>query len=206
MKTKIASITYGIISVLGLMMMLSGENVFVVLALVLGLLLLGHREIWSLIRHRRLPVIDERVRENLTGAMRLTGVFFFIASIVLILLLHFNVFKNTPTGLIVSGQLVVVGIIYLVSYHYYDRVLPNLGERATRWLKICLVTAGLSLSTTAFAIVLHNAFYGLFGVEEGVFFILGLLVSPAVFAISLLASVAVFLKGLWTSFSGSEQA
>ena len=59
--------------------------------------------------------------------MRLTGVFFFIASIVLILMMRFNVFKDTPTALIISGQLVLVGIVYVVAYHYYDRVRPNLG-------------------------------------------------------------------------------
>jgi predicted transporter len=100
---------------LGLMMLLSRENVYVVIALVLGFLLLGHREFWSLVRYRRLPVIDERVRNNLTSAMRLTGGFFLIASIVLILLLRFNVFRDTPKELIISGQLVIIGIVYLVG-------------------------------------------------------------------------------------------
>jgi uncharacterized membrane protein len=206
MKIRITLIVYTAISILGLMALLSRENVYVVIALVLGLLLLGHREIWSLIRHRRRPVFDERVRDNLTNAMRLTGGFFFIASIVLILLLHFDVFENTPTALIISGQLVIVGLVYLVGYHYYDRVLPNLGERATRWLKIFLITAGLSLSTIAFAIVLHNLVSALLGVEEAVFFILGLLVAPAVFIISLLGSIAVYIRGIMASFTGGEQA
>ena len=176
------------------------------IALVLGFLLLGHREFWSLVRYRRLPVIDERVRNNLTSAMRLTGGFFFIASIVLILLLRFNVFRDTPTVLIISGQLVIVGIVYVVGYYYYDRVRPNLGERAMRWLKICLITAGLSLSTIALAIVLHNLVSAWFGFEDAFFFILGLLVAPAIFAISLLGSLAVFIRGLWASFTGVEQA
>jgi len=60
--------------------------------------------------------------------MRLTGIFFFIASIVLVLMLRFNVFRDTPAGLIIGGLLVIVGIVYLVGYHYYDRVRPNLGE------------------------------------------------------------------------------
>ncbi len=206
MKTKCTLIAYAVISLLGLMMLLSRENVYVVGALALGFLLLGHREFWSLVRYRRLPVIDERVRNNLTSAMRLTGGFFFIASIVLILLLRFDVFENTPTGLIISGQLVIVGIVYLVGYHYYDRVRPNLGERAARWLKICLITAGLSLSTVALAIVLHNLVSALLGFEDAFFFILGLLVAPAVLAASLLGSLAIFIKGLGASFSGVEPA
>jgi len=206
MKTRCTLITYAVISLLGLMMMLARENVYVVLALVLGFLLLGHRELWSLVRYQRLPIIDDRVRENLSSAMRLTGGFFFIASIVLILLLRFDVFENTPTGLIISGLLVTVGFVYLVGYHYYDRVCPNLGERATHWLKICLLTAGLSLSTIALAIVLHNLVSAWFGFEDAFFFILGLLVAPAVLAASLLGSLAVFIKGLWASFNGVEQA
>jgi hypothetical protein len=191
---------------LGLMMLLSRENVYVVIALVLGFLLLGHREFWSLVRYRRLPVIDERVRNNLTSAMRLTGGFFLIASIVLILLLRFNVFRDTPKELIISGQLVIIGIVYLVGYHYYDRVRPNLGERATRWIKIYLITAGLSLSTIALAIVLHNLVSACFGFADAFFFILGLLVAPVVLVVSLLGSLAIFIKGLWASFTGVEQA
>jgi len=206
MKTRCTLIAYVVISMLGLMILLSRENVYVVLALVLGFLLLGHRELWSLIRYRRLPIIDERVRDNLTGAMRITGGFFFIASIVLIVLLRFNVFKDTPTGLIISGLLVFVGIVYLIGYHYYDRVRPNLGEWAMRWLKTCLITAGLSLSTISLAIALHNLVSAWFGFEDAFFFILGLLVAPGILAASLLGSLAIFIKGLCASFKDVEQA
>jgi len=206
MKTRLILIAYAIISLLGLMMLLSRENVYVVLALIIGFLLLGNRELWSLFRYRRLPGIDERVKNNLTSAMRLTGVFFFIISIVLILMMRFNVFHDTPKELIISGQLVIVGIVYLVGYHYYDRVRPNLGEKAMRWLKIFLITAGLSLSTIALAIVLHNLVSAWFGFEDAFFFILGLLVAPAVLAISMLGSLVIFLKGLGASYRGVEQA
>ena len=206
MKIRWTLIVYAAISMLGVMFLLSRENVYMVIALALGFLLLGHRELWSLVRYRRLPVIDERVRNNLTSAMRLTGGFFFIASISTILAMRFNAFEDTPTGLIISGQLVIVGIVYLVGYHYYDRVRPNLEEKALRWLKVCLITAGLSLSTIALAIVLHNLVSAWFGVEDAFFFILGLLVAPAVLAVSLLGSLVIFIKGLWASFTGVEQA
>ena len=206
MKTRWILIAYAAISLLALMLMLSRENLYVAIALVAGILLLGHRELWSLVRYGRMPVIDERVQNNLTGAMRLTGVFFFIASIVLIMLLRFNVFKNTPTELIISGQLVIVGFVYLLGYYYYDRVRPDLGERAARWLKICLITAGLSLSTIALAIVLHNLVSSWFGFEDAFFFILALLVAPAALVISLLGCLAIYIKGLWASFSNVEQS
>jgi hypothetical protein len=206
MKRKWTLIAYSVVSFLGLMVLLSRENILVVIALVLGCLLLGHRELWSLIRYRRMPVIDERVRTNLTKAMRLTGIFFFIASIVLIVALRFNVFKGTATGLIISGLVVLVGIVYVIGYHYYDRVQPSLGDREMQWLKICLIAAGLSLSTAAFSIVMHNLVSYWFGFEDAFFFILGLLVAPAILLISLLGSLTIFFKGLHAaSFRGESQ-
>lgn len=206
MKTRITLIVYSVISVLGLMLLLSRENIYIVIALILGIILLWHREIWSLIRYRHLPVMDERVQYNLARALQVAGVFFFIISIVLILVMRFNVFHDEPAGLIISGQFVVVGLAYLIGYHYYDRVRPNLGERALHWLKICLITAGVSLSTVALAIVLHNMISALFGFEDAVFFILGLLVAPAAIVISLLGSLAIYIKGLCTSFREVQTA
>lgn len=204
MKTKLFLIIYSAVSLLGLMMLLSRENVYVVGAIVLGVLLLGHRELWSLIRHRRMPVIDERVRENLSGAMKTTGIFFFIASIVLLIAGNFDVFKNISTSLIIAGQLVVVGFVYLLSYHYYDRVRPSLGTRAVRVLKVCLIVAGLSLSTAALSIVLHNFFSVWIKAEEGFFMILGLIVCPTALVLSLLAGFGVYLKGLGASFQQGD--
>jgi hypothetical protein len=198
MKAKIALTVYSAVSLLGLLLLLSRENVFVVLALAAGFFLLGHREIWSLIRHGRMPVIDERIKDNLSGAMRLTGIFFFIISIVLLLLLRFDVFKDTSKELLISGEFVVIGVAYVVSYYYYDRVRPNLGERAMRWLKISLAAAALSISTIALSIVLHNLVSAWLGSEEGFFFILGLLAAPAILAISLLGSLTIYLKGLFS--------
>jgi len=199
-------IVYSVISLLALMLMLSRENLYVVIALAAGFLLLGHRELWSLVRYGRMPVIDERVQNNLTGAMRITGVFFFILSIVLILLFRFNVFKNTPKELIISGQLVIVGFVYVVSYYYYDRVQPYLAGRALRWLKICLITAGLCLSTIALAIVLHNMVSRWLGFEDAFFFVLGLLVAPSVLALSLLGCLAIYIKGLCSGLREVEQS
>jgi len=196
-KIRWIIISYSIISILGLMLLLSRENIFVVMALLLALLLLGHRELWSLIRYRQLPVIDERVRDNLTSAMRLTGIFFFIASIILILLMHFDVFENTPASLIISGLLVIIGIMYVITYYYYDRVQPNLGMKSMRLLKIFLAAAALCLSSIALAIVLHNMVSALLGFEDAFFFILALLIAPGILVISLLGSFVIYIQGLF---------
>lgn len=204
MKMKLILIIYSSISLLGLLLLLSRENIIVVAALFLSLLLLWYRELWSLIRYRRLPVIDERVRENLTGAARITGAFFFIASLVIVLLLRFNVFKNISTLVVVSGLLVTVSLVYPIAYLYYDRVLPNLDGRALRWLRIFLFSAGLSLSTIAFCIAAHSLMAFLFHIEEAFFFILGLLVAPAIFVISLLCGIFIYFLGLFWNFGRGE--
>ncbi len=204
MKRKVSLISFSIISLLLLMLMLARENIYIVAAILAGILLLGHREIWSLIRYRHWPVIDERVRDNLTGAMRLTGIFFFLASIMLIILLRFEVLKDTPLELVISGQLVIVGIVYLISYYYYDRARPNLGKGGLRWLRICLTTAGLAICTAALAIALHNLVSYWFNFEDAFFFILGLLAAPAVFVISLLVCLGIYISGLFGTTGRGE--
>ncbi len=200
MKARYILIVYVIISIIGLLLLLSRENVYVVAGLFLGAVLLGHRELWSLVRHRRLPVIDERVRDNLTRALRLTGGFFFIGTVVLLVSMQFDVLEDASAALIISGQLVLVGFVYMIGYHYYDRVRPALGTRALRWLKICFSTAGLCLGTVALSIVLHNLISMWINAEEGFFFILAIIVAPAVLVISLLVVLGIFFKGLWSSF------
>ncbi len=204
MKMRLFLIIYSIISLLGLLLLLSRENIVVVAALFLSLLLLWYRELWSLIRYHRLPVIDERVRHNLTGAARITGAFFFIASVILISLLRFNIFKNVSTSLVVSGLLVTVSLVYSAAYLYSDRVLPNLGRSSVHWLKIFLITAGLSLSTIAFSITVHNMVAFLFHLEEPFFFILAVLVAPALFIISLLCVICLYFFGLFRTSNHGE--
>jgi hypothetical protein len=198
MKKAIA-LTLAAIALLGLLVLLSRENILVAVVILVGFLLLGHREIWSLLRHHRMPVIDERVQSNLTSAMRATGIFFFIAIVVLLLLFRFNVFKNTPKELIISGQLVVVGVVYLLSYYYYDRVLPALAKQGRKWKKIFLISAGVSLAAIPLSILLHNLVDMVFHFEEAVFFILAVLVGPAALVLSLLGLLVIYLTGLFGS-------
>jgi hypothetical protein len=204
LKKKVILISYSIICVLILMLMLAKENIFIIAAIALGFVMIGHREIWSLIKYHRMPVIDERVKDNLNGAMRLTGFFFFIASIILILLMRFNVLRDTSKEALISGQLLLVGLVYILSYYYYDRVQPNIGERSMHWVKVCLVTAGVSIGTAAISIVLHNLIGALFDFEEAVFFILGVLVAPGVFVLSILGLVILYVKGLFGSAGHGE--
>jgi len=63
-------------------------------------------------------------------------------------------------------------------------------------LKIFLVVAGISLGVFIISAFLHNAISGVFGIEEPVFFSIAVLVSPLAFAVGLIGSLVLFVKGL----------
>ena len=196
MKTKRALIIFGVIALVAALLLLSLRAYYVLLAMVIGLLLLGYREIWSLIRHQRLPVIDERVRDNLVKSVRNAGVFFVIVAIFLMLVLSGNLLKDVLAVRIVGLLFVTVGAAYLFSYLYYDRAEPNLGEKGLRWLRIFIITAGTAVGVFIISIILHNLIGGLLGVKEPVFFIIAVIISPSALAVGLLGSLVLFVRGL----------
>jgi len=119
---------------------------------------------------------------------------------------------NPDTVHVLGGLFLSGGTVYLLSYIYYDRVEPKLDERWLKMLKTFLLVAGISLGAFIISVFLHNAIYGLFihwfGVDfwdrigiadEPVFFSIALL-SIVAFAVGIIGSLVIFLKGL---FSGS---
>jgi len=119
---------------------------------------------------------------------------------------------NPNTVHVLGGLFLSGGTVYLLSYIYYDRVEPKLDERWLKMLKTFLLVAGISLGAFIISVFLHNAIYGLFihwfGVDfwdrigiadEPVFFSIALL-SIVAFAVGIIGSLVIFLKGL---FSGS---
>ncbi|MBA7662039.1 hypothetical protein ES703_70062 [subsurface metagenome] len=102
------------------------------------------------------------------------------------------------------------GAVYLLSYLFYDQAEPKLGERGLKMLKTFLLVAGISLGAFIISVFLHNAIYGLFiqffgadfwdriGVkDEPVFFIVALL-SVVAFAVGIIGSLVIFIKGLFS--------
>jgi len=73
-----------------------------------------------------------------------------------------------------------------------------------RWLKICLIVAVVAIGTTALSIVLHNLISSWLNFEEAVFFILGVLAAPGVFALSILGLMILYIKGLFGRASKGE--
>ncbi len=212
MKTKRAFLAISITTLIVAIILISIRAYYVTIALVAGTLIIGHREFWSLITRRKLPPIDERVRENTSKAIRNGFIFFAIASAFLMLPFSVTLIMNPDTVHVLGGLFLSGGTVYLLSYIYYDRVEPKLDERWLKMLKTFLLVAGISLGAFIISVFLHNAIYGLFihwfGVDfwdrigmadEPLFFSIALL-SIVAFAVGIIGSLVIFLKGL---FSGS---
>ena len=210
MQIKKALIAVSITTLIVTIILISLRAYYVVIALVVGALLMRHREIWSLIRRRKLPPIDERVRENTSKSIRNGFIFIVIALVFLMLPFSVRVIETPDTVHILGGLFLSTGAVYLFSYLFYDRVKPKLDEGRLKMLRIFLLVTGISLGVFIISVFLHNAIYGLFihffgedfwertgAGDEPVFFIIALL-SVLSFAVGLIGSLVMFIKGLFS--------
>ncbi len=214
MKTKRFILAVSITALVLTVILISFRAYYVAIALVAGTLIMGHRELWSLLGRRKLPVIDERVRENISKSVRNGFVFLVVALALLMLPFSTIVTTRNPSLVHVLGGLFVsAALVYLVSYLFYDRVKPGLGERGLRTLRVFLLVAGVSLGVFIISVILHNVIYGLFilwfgedfwsrvGVEdEPVFFFIALLAVVAL-VVGIIGSLVIFIKGLFSKAS-----
>ena len=197
MKTKRLLLAVSITALIVTVVLISLEAYYVAIALVVGILLIGYRELWSLIRTKKMPPIDERVRENVSKSVRNGFIFFVLASAFLMLPFTVILTEKPETVHILGGLFLSGGAVYLLSYLFYDRVEPGLSERSLRILKMFLLVAGISLATFVISVFLHNAIGGLFSIEEPVFFFIALL-SIVALAVGIIGSLVIFIKGLFS--------
>jgi len=210
MKTKRLLLAVAITALVVAVILISLEAYYVAIALITGALIIGHRELWSLIRRKRLPPIDERVRENTSKAIRNGFIFFALATAFLMLPFSVRLIETPDTVHVLGGLFLSGGMVYLVSYLFYDRAEPGLGEKGLKMLKIFLMVAGISLGAFIISVFLHNAIYGLFIVwfgedfwdrigvgDEPVFFFIALL-SIVALAVGIIGSLVMFIKGLFS--------
>jgi len=169
---------------------------YVAVALLAGTLVLRYREIWSLIRRRELPVIDERIRANTNRAIRNGFVYFAVVTAFLMLPFSVILTDGPETVHVLAGLFLSTGFVYFLSYVYFDHVEPKLDERALRILNRFLVLIGISVGVFIISVFLHNAISGLLGNEEPVFFIIAVFVSPLALAVGIIGSLVVFIKGI----------
>jgi len=176
--------------------LISIKAYYIAITLVIGILFVGHRELWSLLRTRKLPPFDERIQENIGKSVR-NGFIFLILVIAFLMLPFSTILISKPdTAHILGGLLLSGGAAYMLSFIFYDRVEPKLGERGLKMLKIFLMTAGISVAVFILGVFLHNALSGLFGVEEPVFFFISVFLAPLGFAVGLIGSLVIFIQVL----------
>jgi len=210
MKTKKAFLAVFITALLVAIILISIRAYYVAIALIVGALIISHRELWSLIRRRKLPPIDERVKENVNKSIRNGFIFFALASAFLMLPFSVRLITTPDTVHVLGGLFLSGGLVYLLSYLFYDRVEPGLGERGLKVMKVFLLVTGISFAAFIISVFLHNAIYGLFILwfgegfwdrvgltDEPVFFFIALL-SVLALAVGLIGSLVIFIKGLFS--------
>jgi hypothetical protein len=166
MKMRRALLAAGIMALVLVILLVSLKEYYVAIALAVGILIIGRREFWHLIRKRKLPPFDERVRENIRKSAQNGFIFFAIASASLMLFFSINltyVTGRNPVH-IMSGLFLADGLVYLLSYIFYDRVEPRLSEGELRRLKTFLQVAGIAAGAGGSSVILHNAVGALLGV------------------------------------------
>ena len=196
MRTKRAASAIFITTLVITVVLISIKAYYVAIALAVGTVLVGHRELWALLTRRGMPPLDERIRENSGKSVRNGFVFFLLASAFLMLPFATKLISQPDTAHVLGGLLLSGGAVYLISYIFYDRVGPKLGERRLAMLKTFLMVAGISLAVFILSVFLHNAFSGLLGIEEPVFFSISVFIAPLGFAAGLIGSLVVFIRGL----------
>ena len=213
MKTKRVLVAISVTALIVTVILISLRAYYVAIALVIGTLLIGHRELWSLLRTKRMPPVDERVKENTSKSVRNGFIFLIIALAFLILPFSARIIEAPDIVHVLAGLFLSSGAVYLLSYLFYDRTEPNLGEKELKMMKTFLLVTGISLATFIISVFLHNAIYGVFihyfgadfwtriGVgDEPVFFIIALL-SVVALAAGIIGSLVIFFKGLFSKAS-----
>lgn len=198
MKTKRVFWTIFITALILTIILIFLRTYYVAIALIVGTLLISYPEFWSLVTRKKMPLIDERTRENTGKSIRNGFIFFAVASA--LLMLFFSVNRTIELNILhaLGGLFLAGGIVYLLSYLFYDRAKPRLCERDLRKLRKFLLVAGISSGAFIVSFILHNAISSLFNFEEPVFFFISVFLSPAALAVGLIGSLVIFIKGLAT--------
>ena len=197
-RTQKIFLTVTIIAILIAVVLISLEIYYIAIALLAGILIIGHRELWALIRRKKIPAIDERIRENSNKSIRNGFIFLLVTLALLMLPFSTGLLRDPSVSEILGALFVCGGIVYTLSYLYYDRAEPRLGKEWLRMLRIFLLIAGISIAMFVISVFMHNAFYALFEVEEPVFFVIGVIIAPLAFLVGLIGSLVIVFKGLFS--------
>jgi hypothetical protein len=198
MKTRKALLATVIIALILMVALISTREYYVAIALGVEVLFVFRREIWHLARYRRLPPLDERVQENIKKAARNSFVYMSVAVVFLALAYALNVdyIVDYEPRQVLSWLLISSGLVYLLGYIFYDRAEPKLRPSEVNRFWIFLQITGIAFGSGITSIFLHNVVCRLTGVEDPIFFVIGVLLAPAAMGVGLVGSLVFFIKGL----------
>ncbi len=196
MKMRKALIATVIIALILMVSLISSREYYVAIALGVEVLLVFRREIWHLARYRKLPPFDERFQENVKKAARNSFVYMSVATVFLTLAYTLNIdyVVDYAPYQVLSWLLISGGLVYLLGYIFYDRVEPKLRPAEIERFWTFLRIAGIAFGSGITSIFLHNVISRV-GVEEPVFFVIGVLLAPAAMGVGLIGGLVFFIKG-----------
>ena len=160
--------------------------------IVIGAIIAGHREIWSLIRYRKMPPNDERVQENIDKSIRNSFLFFIVISLVTILLYITDEPVQPMIEYFLSGLLLSVSIVYVISYLFYDKIEANSGNKQLRLFRVFLLIAAISLLLFVIDAFFINRIIS-FNVHRALLYI-----SALTFALGVIGSFIIFVRDYWS--------
>lgn len=195
MAKKLLWITL-IVTLVITVLLIAVEQYYVAVALFLGIIIMRHREIWSLLTTRHMPPVDERVKENTSRAIRNGFVYFAIATAFLMMPFGEVVTDRFDTTHILGALFLSTGLVYMLSYLFYDRSGLEIDSKRRKLIKTFLVLAALSLPTFIIGFFMHNLISAVFDIEEPVFFVIAVIIAPLVLAVGLLGSLVLVIMGI----------
>jgi hypothetical protein len=165
--------------------------------IIIGALIAGHREIWSLIRYRKMPPNDERVKENINKSIRNSFLAFMIISLITLLFYVVEEFAQIDLEYFLVVLILLVELVYVISYLFYDKIEANLGKSDINVLKILAVFEAASLVFFILQIFFPGMIFQLLGItDDGPILRIIVLVPIGVFALGIIGSSAILIKGL----------
>jgi hypothetical protein len=186
-----------IITLVVTVLLIAVKQYYVAVALFLGIIIMRHREIRSLLTGRGMPPADERVRENESRAIRNGFIYFAAATAFLMMPFGEIVTDRLDTPHVLGALFLSSGLVYMLSYLFYDRAGVQMSRKRLKLLKTFLIIGAMSLPTLIVGVFMHSILSALLDIEEPVFFVIAVIVAPLVLAVGIIGSLSVVISGLF---------
>jgi hypothetical protein len=186
-----------IITLVVTVLLIAVKQYYVAVALFLGIIIMRHREIRSLLTGRGMPPADERVRENESRAIRNGFIYFAAATAFLMMPFGEIVTDRLDTPHVLGALFLSSGLVYMLSYLFYDRAGVQMSRKRLKLLKTFLIIGAMSLPTFIVGVFMHSILSALLDIEEPVFFVIAVIVAPLVLAVGIIGSLSVVISGLF---------